>query len=118
MLIIGAGTAFIGALLVVVAGGGVGFLGPASNVSAVVGLLGVVALITAAATLVTAVGLWLRRPWGWAGSLAIALAAVLGAIIALGTAGSQPPITAGLVLTLATAALLLAPSTRTASGVS
>jgi hypothetical protein len=87
-------------------------------VSGVAGLLGVVAILAAAATFTAASGLWLRRPWGWVGSLAIALAAVLGAILALRTAGSQPPITAGLVLTLATAALLLAPSTRTASGVS
>ena len=117
MLIIGSGAAFVGALLLVVAAGGVAFLGPASGVSGVVGLLGVVALLTAAATLATAIGLWLRRPWGWAGSLAIAIVAVLGAIIALDTSGSQPPLLAGFVLTLAATALLLVPGTRRATGI-
>ena len=117
MLIIGAGTAFVGALLLVVAAGGVGFFGPGSSASGVVGLLGVVALLAAAATFAAAVGLWLRRPWGWAGSLAVALAAVLGAIIALDTSGNQPPLMAGLALTLTATALLLIPATRRATGI-
>ncbi|OGO55762.1 MAG: hypothetical protein A2V85_02335 [Chloroflexi bacterium RBG_16_72_14] len=116
MFLIGAGSAFVGALLLVLAAGGIAVI-PAASVSAFVGLLGVVAILVAAATFSAAVGLWLGRPWGWAASLAIALAAVLGALIALVTAGSQPPVAAGLALTLAAAALLLVPSTRRASGI-
>lgn len=49
--------------------------------------------------------------------ITIAVMAVIGAVIALETGGGQPPVQAGLVLTLAATALLLAPSTRSASGV-
>lgn len=116
LLIIGSSLAFVGALLLVVAAGGVSFF-PAGSVSGVVALLGVLGVVGAAVTFAAAVGLWLRRPWGWAGSLAIALASVLAAAVALSTSGDQPSLVAGLVLTLAATALLLAPSTRTASGI-
>jgi hypothetical protein len=116
LLIIGSGIAFVGLLLLIVGAGGASFF-PAGSVSGAVALLGVLSAWSAAVTFAAAVGLWLRRPWGWTGSLAIALASVLGAVIALSTSVSQPPLAAGLVLTLATAALLLAPSTRTASGI-
>jgi hypothetical protein len=115
VVIIGSGIAFVGVLLLTVAVGGVGFLGPTNSMSGVVAGLGALAVLAAALALVSAVGLWLRRPWGWVGSLATALAAVVGAVIALDTSGSHVPVQAGLVLTVAAAALLLAPSTRSAA---
>lgn len=115
MIIIGSGIAFVGALLLLVAVGGVGFFGPPNSLSGVVGLLGGVTILTAALTFASAIGLWLRRPWGWIGSFAIAVAAVVGAVIALDTSGSHVPVQAGFVLTVVAAALLLAPSTRTAA---
>jgi hypothetical protein len=51
------------------------------------------------------------------GSLAVAVAGVIGALIALGSAGSQLPIQLGLVTMVAAVALLLAPSTRSAAGI-
>jgi hypothetical protein len=117
MTVIGSGIAFVGALLLLVAAGGVGFLGPTNSMSAIVALLGGVAVLTAAVTFASAIGLWLRRPWGWIGSFAIALAAVVGAVIALDTSGNHMPVQAGFVLTVAATALLLAPSTRTAARV-
>lgn len=116
IVVIGTGIALVGALLLLVAAGGIAFL-PPSRMSGVVGFLGIVALVIAAVTYTAAFGLWRRRPWGWVSSSAIAVSSVIGAVIALQTAGSQPPVAAGLVLTLMTVALLIAPSTRSASGI-
>jgi hypothetical protein len=116
MLVIGAGCAMVGALLVTVAAGGAGVPLPA-NTAPLVFLLGATAILAALLTFAATTGLWQRRGWGWIGSLAIAVAAVIGAVVALATAGSQAPVLAGFVLTLAAASLLLAPATRRASGV-
>lgn len=116
MLAIGTGIAFVAALLLVVAAGGVAFY-PTGSTSTMVVLLGVVGLLAASVTFASAAGLWLRRPWGWAGSLAIALVSVAGAVAAHQTAGSQPPLVAGLVLTLGATGLLLATPTRRAAGI-
>jgi hypothetical protein len=116
MLVIGAGLAVVGALLVAVALGGAGVDVPA-NASAIVVMLGAVGILAALLTFAAATGLWLRRGWGWVGSFAIAVAASLGAVIALTTSGGQPPVLAGLGVTLAAAILLSAPATRRASGI-
>lgn len=116
--VIGGGIAFAGAILLVVAAGGAGTL-PAGPAAPIVALLGATGIASAALTFIVAVGLWARRPWGWAGSLAIAVVGVIGAFVALATSGaaSQAPLAAGLSLTVLAVASLLAPQTRGAAGI-
>lgn len=112
MAVIGFGFAIVGAVLLA---GAVGGMHTAAGVAVVVAVLGVVAIGAAAVTVLAAVALWRRRAWGWAGSLTIALAAVLGAVIAMETAVSQAPTMLGLVVAIVATALLMTPSTRSAS---
>lgn len=112
MAVIGFGFAIVGAVLLA---GAVGSMRAAAGVAVVVAVLGVVAIGAAAVTVLAAVALWRRRAWGWAGSLTIALAAVLGAVIAMETAVSQAPTMLGLVVAIVATALLMTPSTRSAS---
>jgi hypothetical protein len=114
VVIIGAGLTVVGLLLLAVAAGTIAFLDSARPA---VGLLGALALAAAAASFVSAAALWQGRPWAWVASLAIAVAGVTGAVIALSTSGTQAPTVIGLVLTAATVALLIAPSTRTSAGI-
>jgi hypothetical protein len=115
--IVGAGVSFVGLMLLAVAAGAVAFLDPVGGLLGFVGLLGFASIAVAVAIVVLAVTLWQRRSWGWVGSLAVAVAGVIGALIALGSAGSQLPIQLGLVTMVAAVALLLAPSTRSAAGI-
>lgn len=112
MAVIGFGFAMVGAALLAAALVGMPTVAGVAPVSAV---LGFVAIGAAAVTVLAAVALWRGRAWGWAGSLTIALAAVLGAVIALETPASQAPTMLGLVVAIAAAALLMTPSTRSAS---
>lgn len=117
LAIIGAGLGFVGLLLLAVASGVVPLLDSAGGLAGPAGLLGMAFGGAAVVVFVMAVGLWMGRGWAWLGSLAVAVAAVIGALIALETSGQQLPIQLGLVLTVSAVALLLAPSTRSASGI-
>ena len=112
--IIGAGLAVVGLLLFAVAAGAIAFLDSAHPV---VALLGALAVASAAASFVSAAALWQGRAWAWVASMAIAVAGVTGAVIAVSTSGAQTPTLLGLVITAATVALLVAPSTRTSAGI-
>jgi hypothetical protein len=114
--VIGAGFAFVGVLLLAVAAGAVAFLQPDGTIGMVVALIGVTGLVAGGIGVGSAVGLWLGRPWGWAGSMAIAVIGSLGAAVALASAGPQAQLLAGTVLVVAAVALLLAPRTRAAAG--
>jgi hypothetical protein len=116
LALIGTGVVLVGLLLLAVAAGAVAFLDPVGGVLGMVGLLGIASVAAGIGIFVAAAGLWMRRDWAWVASLAIAVAAVIGAIVALSTAGAQLPIQVGLVLSAGTVALLLAPETRSATG--
>jgi hypothetical protein len=107
----------VGLLLLAVAAGAVAFLAPAGGLLGIVGLLGIAAVAAGIAVFVAAAGLWMRHGWAWFASLAIAVAAVGGALVALDSAGPQLPLQVGLALTAATVALLLSPQTRAAARV-
>jgi hypothetical protein len=114
MAIIGVGVTFVGLLMLAVAAGAVALLSPAGGVLGFVGLLGVGSLVAGLIVFIVAGGLWIGRAWGWVASLAVAAVSVIGAIVAISTAGAQVPLQLGLVLCAGTVALLLAPSTREA----
>jgi hypothetical protein len=80
-------------------------------------VLGVVTLGSAAVTTAGAAGLWMRRGWAWTVSLIVAISVVIGALIAIDSAGTQTPILIGLAMGIATTTLLVAPPTRSAVGV-
>jgi hypothetical protein len=117
LVVIGAGVVLVGFLLLAVAGGAVAFLDPVGGVLGMVGLLGIASVAAGIAVFVAAAGLWMRRGWAWFASLAIAVAAVGGAIVALDSAGPQLPLQVGLVLAAGTVGLLLSPQTRSATGI-
>jgi hypothetical protein len=114
LAVIGAGVGFVGAFLLAIAAGAIPLLDSSGGLLAPVGLLGMAAVVAAVLVLVASTALWLRRAWAWAVSLAIAVAGVIGAVIAISTAGSQVPNLIGLVMTVGATALLVAPSTRAA----
>jgi hypothetical protein len=113
--LIGAGVAVVGALLVAVASGAIPFL-EQSAMSPVVALFGALAIALGLLTFAAAAGLWWRRAWGWMGSLVVGIGAVAGAIIALDASGPHAPTVIGLAIALAAVVLVLAPSTRRATG--
>lgn len=115
LALIGAGLAFIGLMLVAVSAGLVAFL--AGGVHGFVALFGALSLGAAAMTWIAAGALWSGRPAGWAISLIVAVAAVVGALVALGTSGAQAPTLAGLTIGGIVVALLVAPETRAAARV-
>jgi hypothetical protein len=115
LAVIGAGVAFIGFLLLAVATGAIAFL--AGGIHGFVAVLGVVTLGSAAVTTAGAAGLWMRRGWAWTVSLIVAISVVIGALIAIDSAGTQTPILIGLAMGIATTTLLVAPPTRSAVGV-
>ena len=115
LAVIGTGLGVVGLLLLAVAAGFVAFL--AGGVHGFVAVLGVVTLGSAAVTAAGAAGLWMRRGWAWTVSLIVAISVVIGALIAIDSAGTQTPILIGLAMGVATTTLLLAPPTRSAAGV-
>jgi hypothetical protein len=115
--IIGVGVGFVGLFLLAIASGGIPLLDSGGGIVSVVGFLGMTAIASSVFALVASVALWQHRAWGWAASLAIAVAGVVGAVIALGSSGAQAPIQVGLVLTLVACGLLVAPGTRRAAGI-
>jgi len=115
--IIGVGVGFVGLFLLAIAAGGIPLLDSGGGVVSVVGILGMTGVASSAVALVAAGALWRRRPWGWAASLAIAVAGVVGAVIALGSSGAHAPVQVGLALMLAACGLLVAPGTRRAAGI-
>jgi hypothetical protein len=70
------------------------------------------ALVVAIAGAASAAALWAGRPWGWMGSLAVAILGVVGATVAVSTSGAQVPLLVGLGIAVAAVALLLVPATR------
>jgi hypothetical protein len=114
LAVIGSAFAFAGVLLLVLASTGLGLLAPAGGF---VALLGAAAALAAILAAIAIAGLWRGRAWGWAASLAVAVVSVLGALVALATGGIQLPLVAGLALTVAALALLLAQPTRSAAGI-
>lgn len=117
LVIIGTAVVLAGLLLLAVAAGAVAILDPVGGVLGMVGLLGMAWIAAGVAVFVAAAGLWMRRGWAWFVSLAIAVAAVGGAVVALDSAGPQLPLQVGLVLTAGTVALLVSPQTRSATGI-
>ena len=113
--LIATGLAFVGLLLLAVSAGLVAFL--AGGVHGFVAVLGFAGIAAAAVAYAAAFGLWQGRPAGWAVSLVIAVAAIVGAVVAIATSGAQAPILAGLGLGVAAGVLLVAPETRTAARV-
>ena len=116
LTVIGAAFALVGALLFVLASGRIPFLDSLNAFGAVV-LIGLGAIVLAWFAWLAAASLWRGRARGWTGSLAVAVVAAGGAVTAVANAGGQAPLVIGLVLTVATLALLLVPSTRHAAGV-
>ena len=107
----------VGALLLVIAADQSGLPDPVGMVAGTIALLGATGIAVGGAAATAAIGLWRGSPMGWAGSVAAALAFMLGAVVSVTSAGPQVPLLAGLGLTVAAIALLLAPSTRRAAGI-
>jgi hypothetical protein len=117
LAVIGTGVVLVGVFLLAIAAGAVALLDPVGGVLGMVGLLGVASIAAGIAVYVAAAGLWMRRGWAWYASLAIAVAAVGGALVALDSAGPQLPLEVGLVLASGTVGLLVSPQTRSAVGI-
>ncbi len=83
-------------------GGAILFAGAAAAV--VVGTLGIAA----------AIGLWLRRGWGWVAAVAASGLVVIGTLVAMASGGTETPLAMGLALGLAAAVATWIPATRAA----
>lgn len=83
-------------------GGAILFAGAAAAV--VVGTLGIAA----------AIGLWLRRGWGWLAAVAATSLVVVGTLLAMASGGTETPLVMGLALGLTGAVATWLPATRAA----
>ncbi len=83
-------------------GGAILFAGAAAAV--VVGTLGIAA----------AIGLWLRRGWGWVAAVGATALVVIGTLLAMASGGTETALVMGLALGLAGAFATWLPATRAA----
>lgn len=113
------GTTAVGAvlftgLMVAIAAGAVGLLGPGINtigwiIAGAAGVYGIVGLIAA-------VGLWRGREWAPVVAGVVQLTGTLGAVVAVATSGAQAPTLVGLALVAGGLAAVIA-DTRIAGNV-